>query len=78
MTYIAAGDGPDIKPGEECQHVPPTVVVFWGTPHVAFLAVCPECSAIPRHFPTEADRDRWAEGHRTTGHTVNEAVEVRP
>ena len=61
---------------------PPQVVVFTGTPKVFFLAVCRECNEgrrpLPMPFGTEADRDRWADGHRTTGHTVDTALEIRP
>ena len=61
---------------------PPQVAVFYGRPKVFFLTVCVECNTgrrpIPMPFATAEDRDRWADGHRTTGHTVNEALEVRP
>lgn len=61
---------------------PPPVVVYCGRPKVFFLAVCVECNeggtVRPMPFGTQADRDRWADGHRTTGHTVKEALEVRP
>lgn len=61
---------------------PPPVVVFHGRPKVFFLAICVECNEgsrpIPMPFGTEAQRDTWADGHRSTGHTVNEALEVRP
>lgn len=60
----------------------PPVVVYCGRPKVFFLAVCVECNEgrrpIPMPFGTQADRDRWADGHRTTGHTVKEALEIRP
>lgn len=61
---------------------PAPVVVYLGRPKVFFLAVCVECNQgsrpIPMPFGTQVDRDRWADGHRTTGHTVTEALEVRP
>lgn len=76
---VAGPAGAHIEPPPP---VPPPVVVFRGRPKVYFLAVCVECNEgrrpAPMPFGTEADRDRWADGHRTTGHTVNEAVEVRP
>lgn len=61
---------------------PPQVAVFHGRPKLYYLAVCDECNEgrrpIPMPFNTEEDRDWWADGHRTTGHTVHEALEVRP
>lgn len=61
---------------------PPPVVVYCGRPKVFFLAICVECNEgkrpIPMPFGTQADRDRWADGHRSAGHHVNEALEVRP
>jgi hypothetical protein len=82
VSYIAEGDGPDLRPGEEVQRIPPTVVVFYGRPTVFFLAICTTCAAgsapKPQPFATEAHRDRWVTGHETTGHKIDIAVEVRP
>jgi hypothetical protein len=69
---------------EDSPEVPPDPVVFYGRPVVFYLAICINCGADaharpnPMPFGTEADRDRWADGHRSTGHIVKEAVEVRP
>lgn len=82
MSYIAEGDGPDLRPGEDVHRIPPTVVVFHGRPTVFFLAICLDCAdgsaPKPQPFASQDDRDRWVDGHRTTGHTISEAVEVRP
>lgn len=82
MSYLAAGDGPDVRPGEEVQHIPPTVVVFHGRPTVLFLAICITCAdgsaPVPRTFGSQSERDQWADGHKTTGHKIDLAVEVRP
>jgi hypothetical protein len=65
----------------EPEPAPPPVVVFLGRPKVFFLAICEECNEgrrpIPMPFGTDEDRERWCEGHRTTGHTINYALEIR-
>jgi hypothetical protein len=82
MSYIAEGDGPDFKPGEDVQRIPPTVVVFYGLPSVFFLAICMDCAGggrpTPIPFGSEAERARWLEGHLESHSNVDLAVEVRP
>lgn len=56
--------------------------VFLGRPKVFFLAICRECNTgrrpLPMPFGNETARDLWTAEHRTTGHHVDEAVEIRP
>lgn len=56
--------------------------LFLGRPKVWFLAICRECNhgrrPQPMPFGNETARDLWADGHRTTGHHVDEALEIRP
>lgn len=57
-------------------------IVIPGRPRVFYLATCRECNhgrrPLPMPFGTEQERDTWAAGHRTTGHHVDEAIEIRP
>lgn len=83
MTYLAEGDGPDIHPGQMVERMPLVTTVIHGRPSVSFLAICMDCGAptgrpLPMPFPTEVQRDRWAEGHATTGHNIKFALEIRP
>lgn len=79
VSYLIEGDGPDWASG---QHIPPTPVVFHGTPKVYFLAICRECNKgarpIPMPFPSAEHRARWVSGHSETGHHIDLALEVRP
>lgn len=44
-----------------------------------YLAVCRDCRPVlPQPFRDEAERDEWAQAHRTTGHTVELTEEERP
>lgn len=82
MSYIAEGDGPDLHPDEACNHIPPTVVVFYGAPTVFFLAICMDCAdgsrPAPMLFGSAAERATWLEGHSTVHSHIDLAVEVRP
>lgn len=83
MTYLQEGDGPDIRPNEHVNRIPLIVTLFHGRPKVSFLAICISCGGpgsrpVPIPFATEAARDRWAEGHASTGHEIKYALEVRP
>jgi hypothetical protein len=81
MSYIAEGIGPDFRPGERCEHIPPTSVVFYGHPRVSYVAVCADCHStpVPQRFNTSDERDHWQAGHWiSTGHQIDTAVEVRP
>lgn len=83
MTYLAEGTGPDFHPGELCERIPLVTTVIYGKHKVSFLAICMDCGApggrpVPMPFGTEADRDRWVQGHATTGHQIEYALEIRP
>lgn len=83
MSYLAMGDGPELHE-ENSLHIPPAPVVFYGEPTVYYLAICATCAGehgsrpTPMPFGTAADRATWVDGHRTTGHHVGLALEVRP
>lgn len=55
----------------------PGMIRFNGYPSVFFMAICRDCD-IATVFETEAAREVWIMGHRTTNHTINVAVDIRP
>lgn len=50
---------------------------FAGVPKVFYMALCAQCR-VDMPFGDAGTRAPWAESHRTTGHTVTFAVDVRP
>lgn len=55
----------------------PGMLRFEGDVAVFYMAICTQCDMALPH-PTEMAREMWATAHRSTGHVIAYALDVRP